>query len=306
MHHRDNRTSLLALLVAAGVAHRLPAQAALHAGDHEPEWGALARSSAATRSTSTSRPRALQDVHRVEAKPSLVARARNADLSSHRRRARDRLAAGAAAGIGQRAHPAGSPGYFEAARLAAAARSALQRRPVHGRCAPAGNPHVQTRSAQHRGGGDALARACAGRSAPTRRIYQARGRIFSSAGSRRSRAGARRPRRSRACRSSWSAHRTRSISATGWDWGGRRDRAEARRAADRVATWQELVTKLKGRAAEDDPAQCLQRSQGGRTGWPSASTCRWCCCRFRSAARRREGPVSALRRHVNRLLGRAK
>ena len=46
---------------------------------------------------------AMQDVHRVEAKPSLVARARTADLLVvERRRARGRLAAGAAAGVRQR------------------------------------------------------------------------------------------------------------------------------------------------------------------------------------------------------------
>jgi zinc/manganese transport system substrate-binding protein len=66
---------LLALLATFAA----PAHAALKVLACEPEWGALRRSSAATWSTSASPPRDAGP-HQVQAKPSLIARARNADL----------------------------------------------------------------------------------------------------------------------------------------------------------------------------------------------------------------------------------
>ena len=96
------------------------------------------RSSAATRSRSTSATNALQDPHHVEAKPSLIARARSADLV---------VATGAELEIGwlplviqQAGNPAiqpGKPGYFEAAALRDAAREADAPRSRRGRRASA-------------------------------------------------------------------------------------------------------------------------------------------------------------------------
>lgn len=60
------------------VAH--PALAALNVFACEPEWGALARELAGDRASVYVATTALQDPHRIEARPSLIARARSADL----------------------------------------------------------------------------------------------------------------------------------------------------------------------------------------------------------------------------------
>src|SRR5262245_37072210 len=65
------------LLVAAGA---MPAQAALKVLATTPDWGALTQELGGDHVNVYVATTALQDVHRVEAKPSLVARARSADL----------------------------------------------------------------------------------------------------------------------------------------------------------------------------------------------------------------------------------
>lgn len=57
-----------------------PALAALNVLACEPEWAALAQELAGDKATVHSATTAQQDPHRVEARPSLIARARNADL----------------------------------------------------------------------------------------------------------------------------------------------------------------------------------------------------------------------------------
>lgn len=57
-----------------------PALAALNVLACEPEWGALAQELAGDKAVVHSATTALQDPHRIEARPSLIARARNADL----------------------------------------------------------------------------------------------------------------------------------------------------------------------------------------------------------------------------------
>ena len=99
----------LALAVAA------PAQAALKVLATTADWGALAQELGGDKVDVYNATSALQDVHRVEARPSLVARARSADLV---------VANGAELEIGwlpvllqesgnSRIQP-GSPGYFQA------------------------------------------------------------------------------------------------------------------------------------------------------------------------------------------------
>lgn len=126
-----------ALLVAA------PAQAALRVLACEPEWAALARELAGELAEVDSATTALQDPHRIEARPSLLARARRADLLVC-------SGAGLEAGwlpllqreAGNARIQPGQPGHFEAA-----AQVALLERPTHldraqGDLHAAGNPHV--------------------------------------------------------------------------------------------------------------------------------------------------------------------
>src|SRR3979409_2610887 len=73
--------TLLRLLLALGTAVLAwPAGAALNAFAREPEWGALAQELGGDKVSVFSATTALQDPHRIEARPSLIARIRNANL----------------------------------------------------------------------------------------------------------------------------------------------------------------------------------------------------------------------------------
>jgi zinc/manganese transport system substrate-binding protein len=132
------------LLAAMAFAGALPAHAALKVLATTPDWGALTTELAGERVNVYVATTALQDVHRVEAKPSLVARARTADLV---------VATGAELEVGwlpvliqesgnSRIQP-GAPGYFEAASALKLLEvpSTLDR--SGGDIHPQGNPHVQ-------------------------------------------------------------------------------------------------------------------------------------------------------------------
>jgi zinc/manganese transport system substrate-binding protein len=122
----------------------LPAQAAIKVLATTADWGALATELGGDRVNVYTATGALQDVHRVEARPSLVARARNADLL---------IANGAELEVGwlpvlvresgnRRIQP-GGPGYFEAT-----AQVNLIEKPTRfdrsmGDIHPQGNPHIQ-------------------------------------------------------------------------------------------------------------------------------------------------------------------
>jgi zinc/manganese transport system substrate-binding protein len=121
----------------------VPAQAALKVLATTPDWAALVTELAGDKVTVYTATSAFQDVHRVDAKPSLVARARTADLV---------VATGADLEIGwmpvllqdsgnTKIQP-GSPGYFEAAPLVRLLEvpSAVDR--SMGDIHPLGNPHV--------------------------------------------------------------------------------------------------------------------------------------------------------------------
>lgn len=131
---------LLALMLVAAA----PARAALNIFACEPEWASLAQEVGGDRVNVYSATQALQDPHHVEARPSLVARARSARLV---------LCTGAELEVGwlpailrEAGNPAvqpGQPGYFEAAaqvtRLEVPARLDRAEGDVHA----AGNPHIQ-------------------------------------------------------------------------------------------------------------------------------------------------------------------
>jgi zinc/manganese transport system substrate-binding protein len=126
------------ILVAAG-----PAAAALNIFACTPEWASLAKELAGGKASIYAATTARQDPHRVEARPSLIARARSADLVVC---TGAELEAGwlplVQAQSGNARIQAGQPGYFEAA-----AASRLIERPVRldrslGDIHAAGNPHL--------------------------------------------------------------------------------------------------------------------------------------------------------------------
>jgi zinc/manganese transport system substrate-binding protein len=75
-HQKTALTTLFASLLLLA----LPAQAALRILACEPEWGALAQELGGNLVEVSVATSALQDPHQIQAKPSLIARARNADL----------------------------------------------------------------------------------------------------------------------------------------------------------------------------------------------------------------------------------
>ena len=133
---------VLAAFVAAWIA---PAAAALNVFATVPEWGALAKEIGGDQVTVYTATNALQDPHHVEARPSLIARARGADLV---------VATGAELEIGwlplvlqQAGNPKvqpGQPGYFEAATFVPLLGKPARLDRAEGDVHPQGDPHIQT------------------------------------------------------------------------------------------------------------------------------------------------------------------
>ena len=129
---------LLALLA-------LPAEAGLKVFATVPEWAALAREIGGDGTDVFVATTALQDPHHIQARPSLIARARNADLL---------IATGAELEVGwlpviqrESANPriqAGQPGYFEAASAVRMLEVPARLDRADGDVHAAGNPHIQT------------------------------------------------------------------------------------------------------------------------------------------------------------------
>lgn len=132
---------IAALLLAAAS----PASAALNVFATVPEWGALAQALGGDDVKVAVGTTALQDPHHVEAKPSLIARARNADLV---------IATGAELESGwlplvlqQAGNPKvrpGQPGYFEAASVVTLLDKPARLDRAEGDVHAAGDPHIQT------------------------------------------------------------------------------------------------------------------------------------------------------------------
>jgi zinc/manganese transport system substrate-binding protein len=133
---------LLGLLLAATAA---PALAVLNVLATVPEWGALVDELGGDKVKVYVATNAMQDPHHVEAKPSLIARARSADLV---------VATGAELEIGwlplvlqQSGNPAikpGKPGYFEAAPYVNLLDKPTRLDRADGDVHPGGDPHIQT------------------------------------------------------------------------------------------------------------------------------------------------------------------
>ena len=132
------------LAVALGV-WATPALANLNVFATVPEWGALVEELGGDKVKVYTATNALQDPHHVEAKPSLIARARGADLV---------VATGAELEIGwlplvtqQAGNPkvqAGKPGYFEAASFVTILDKPARLDRAEGDVHAAGDPHIQT------------------------------------------------------------------------------------------------------------------------------------------------------------------
>lgn len=132
---------LMALLLVMASHSSL---AALQVFATVPEWGALVREIGGDKVSVFAATTALQDPHRIQARPSLLAQARRADLV---------VATGADLEVGwlplvirdsgnANIQP-GRPGYFEAARFVTLLDVPVVLDRAHGDVHAAGNPHIQ-------------------------------------------------------------------------------------------------------------------------------------------------------------------
>lgn len=134
---------LTCVLAVAAVLAAQPALAALNIFACEPEWGALAKELGGDKVNVYVATNARQDPHHIEARPSLIARARSANLV---------VCTGAELEVGwmplvqtqsgnaniQR----GQPGYFEAARYVTMLEIPQRLDRAQGDVHAAGNPHI--------------------------------------------------------------------------------------------------------------------------------------------------------------------
>jgi len=173
-----NRIILAALSLAA-LSAMTPAHAALKVLATTPEWASLTREIGGDKVDVYAATSAFQDVHRVEAKPSLVARARSADLV---------VATGAQLEIGwlpvllqesgnSRIQPGGN-GYFEATSVLHLLEVPSSVDRSLGDIHPQGNPHAQLDPHNIAAVAKALTARLALIDAPNASFYSARGADF--------------------------------------------------------------------------------------------------------------------------------
>jgi zinc/manganese transport system substrate-binding protein len=167
------------LCLACALAFTLPAHAAIKVLATTADWGSLVTELGGDKVNVYTATSALQDVHQVDAKPSLVARARSADLV---------VATGAELEIGwlpvllqesgnSKIQP-GAPGYFEitSALKLLDIPSAVDR--SMGDVHPLGNPHVQLDPRNIALAAKALSVRLAQVDPPNAAFYQQRGADF--------------------------------------------------------------------------------------------------------------------------------
>lgn len=134
---------LFSILSFLAVIFSLPAAAALNVFACEPEWAALAQELGGDKISAYSATTALQDPHRMEAKPSLIARIRSADLV---------VCSGSELEVGwlpllltqsgnDRIQP-GKPGFVEASQVVARLEIPKVLDRSLGDIHPSGNPHI--------------------------------------------------------------------------------------------------------------------------------------------------------------------
>ena len=168
------RTLLASLCLVA-----LPAHASLNVLTCEPEWEALVKEIGGDKVRVTSATTALQDPHRIEARPSLIARARSADLM---------VCTGAQLEIGwapllqsqsgnAKIQP-GQAGYFEAASVVSLLERPTSVDRAQGDVHPAGNPHLHLDPRNIERVAAALIERMGSLDARERPNYEARGKTF--------------------------------------------------------------------------------------------------------------------------------
>ena len=157
------------------------AHAALNIFACEPEWAALAKEIGGDDVTVYSATTALQDPHRIEARPSLIAQMRRANLV---------VCTGADLEVGwlpvllQNANNAavqpGRPGYFEAARFVPLLEKPARLDRADGDVHAAGNPHLHTDPRNILRVGEALAARMAEVDPANATADRARGQAFAA------------------------------------------------------------------------------------------------------------------------------
>lgn len=171
--------ALSGLLFFAGMALSLPAAAALNIFACEPEWAALARELGGDKVSASSATTALQDAHRIEARPSLIARMRGAELV---------VCSGAELEAGwlpllftqsgnARVQP-GTPGYLEASRFVAKLEIPKAVDRSLGDIHASGNPHIHLDPRNIAKVADALAARLGEIDPPNAGFYRARADSF--------------------------------------------------------------------------------------------------------------------------------
>lgn len=168
------RLVLVLLAIAA-----MPAAGALKIFATVPEWGALAQEIGGDQVQVFTATTAMQDPHRIDARPSLIARARSADLL---------IATGAELETGwlpvvQRESgnsriQSGQAGYFEAARHVAMLDIPARLDRADGDVHAGGNPHIQTDPRNFLKVGESLAQRMKELDPANAAAYDGRWRIF--------------------------------------------------------------------------------------------------------------------------------
>ena len=171
--------SRLLLVLVSFACVSIQAHATLNVFATVPEWGALATEIGGDKVNVYVATNALQDPHHIEAKPSLIARARAADLL---------IATGAELEIGwvplvvqQAGNPKirpGQPGYLEAASYTAMLERPTRLDRSEGDVHPLGNPHVQTDPRNIARVAGPLAQRLADLDPANAAFYQARYKVF--------------------------------------------------------------------------------------------------------------------------------
>src|SRR5579862_8774700 len=163
------------LLAAALCCASLSSHAVVNVLACEPEWAALAQELGGDKVKASSATTPLQDPHRIEARPSLIARARNADLL---------ICTGLELEVGwlpillqqsgNAKIAAGQPGSFEAGTLVQRLDIPSRLDRSEGDIHPGGNPHIQLDPRNIAIVADALAKRLAQIDPPNAAVYQSR------------------------------------------------------------------------------------------------------------------------------------